>query len=263
MNPGESGFDSSSPPVDFWGLLIAGKSSRSAISRPRPLHRRRSVGGLLQRFATWRNLFAVSLSGRAYKKSPGRVSDRARWAGTSLCPHGMFFDGASKCGHRDVPAHRRRGPLTWVWADDCFHTLTYWKQRRTRCVPTSSSGGCSVSHLRCPESAGNFRPLGAGTGGSERHDPVRLGSHPLPSSGLSSDRQQVGSRSDVADCFRDSVRRHGSGCARSCSFACPKAWGSRATGSHQERAGGTSIDAHDRNRVPSEVTLAYARRDSP
>jgi hypothetical protein len=55
----------------------------------------------------------------------------ARWAGTSLCPHGMHFDGASKCGHRDVPAHFRRGPLTWVWADDCFHTLTYWKQRRT------------------------------------------------------------------------------------------------------------------------------------
>ena len=124
-------FDSSSPPVGFWGLLIEDKSSRSAISRPRPLHRRRSVGGRLQRFATWRNLLAVSSSDRAYKGSPGRVSDRARWAGTSLCPHGMFFDGASKCGHRDVPAHLRRGPLTWVWADDCFHTLTHWKQRRT------------------------------------------------------------------------------------------------------------------------------------
>ena len=64
--------------MDFWGLLIAGKSSRSAISRPRPLHRRRSVGGLLQRFATWRNLLAVSSSDRAYKESPGRVSDRER-----------------------------------------------------------------------------------------------------------------------------------------------------------------------------------------
>ena len=124
-------FDSSSPPVGFWGLLIEDKSSRSAISRPRPLHRRRSVGGRLQRFATWRNLLAVSSSDRAYKGSPGRVSDRARWAGTSLCPHGMFFDGASKCGHRDVPAHLRRGPLTWVWADDCLHTLTHWKERRT------------------------------------------------------------------------------------------------------------------------------------
>ena len=109
--------------MDFWGLLISGKSSRSAISRPRPLHRRRSVGGRLQRFATWRNLLAVSSADRASKESPWRVSDRARWAGTSLCPHGMFFDGASKCGHRDVPAHLRRGPLTWVWADDCFHTL--------------------------------------------------------------------------------------------------------------------------------------------
>gem|GEM_PF-5071110 len=83
-------FDSSSAPVDFWGLLIAGKSSRSAISRPRPLHRRRSVGGRRQRFANWRNLLAVSSADRAYDESPGRVSDRARWAGTSLCPHGMF-----------------------------------------------------------------------------------------------------------------------------------------------------------------------------
>jgi len=130
-------FDSSSPPVGFWGLLIEDKSSRSAISRPRPLHRRRSVGGRLQRFATWRNLLAVSSSDRAYKGSPGRVSDRARWAGTSLCPHGMFFDGASKCGHRDVPAHLRRGPLTWVWADDCLHTLTHWKQRRTPYITRS------------------------------------------------------------------------------------------------------------------------------
>ncbi|MEN9636695.1 MAG: hypothetical protein RL077_5099, partial [Verrucomicrobiota bacterium] len=31
----------------------------------------------------------------------------------------------------EVPAHLRRGPLTWVWADDCSHTLTNWKQRRT------------------------------------------------------------------------------------------------------------------------------------
>jgi hypothetical protein len=150
-------FDSSSPPVGFWGLLIEDKSSRSAISRPRPLHRRRSVGGRLQRFATWRNLLAISSADRAYKESPGRVSDRARWAtgrggrarpcarmecfsmarvnaGTGTCPptsDAMFFDGASKCGHRDVPAHLRRGPLTWVWADDSFHTLTHWKQRRT------------------------------------------------------------------------------------------------------------------------------------
>ena len=71
-------FDSSSPPVGFWGLLNEYKSSRSAISRPRPLHQRRSVGGLLQRFATWRNLLAVSSSDRAYKESPGRVSDRER-----------------------------------------------------------------------------------------------------------------------------------------------------------------------------------------
>ena len=170
MNPGESGFDSSSPPVDFWGLLIAGKSSRSAISRPRPLHRRRSVGGLLQRFATWRNLLAVSSSDRAYKGSPGRVSDRARWAGTSLCPHGMFFDGASKCGHRDVPAHLRRGPLTWVWADDCLHTLTYWKQRRTRCVPTSSSRVARSAICGAP----NLREISATSARAEIAPPFRI-----------------------------------------------------------------------------------------
>ena len=111
--------------MDFWGLLISGKSSQSAISRPRPLHRRRSVGGLLQRFATWRNLLAVSSSDRAHQESPGRVSDRERSPDLGL--------------GRRLLAHS-----------------THWKRRRTRCVPTSSSRVCSVSHLRCPESAGNF-----------------------------------------------------------------------------------------------------------
>ena len=114
-----------------WGLLCSAFFTRKIFRAADRRDYAREKSGVPQRFASWRNLLAVSSSDRAYQESPGRVSDRARWAGTSLCPHGMFFDGASKCGHRDVPAHLRRGPLTWVWADDCLHTLTHWKERRT------------------------------------------------------------------------------------------------------------------------------------
>jgi hypothetical protein len=61
-----------------WGLLCSAFFTRK-ISRPQTggtTHAKNR--GFLQRFASWRNLLAVSSSDRAYQKSPGRVSDRER-----------------------------------------------------------------------------------------------------------------------------------------------------------------------------------------
>jgi len=76
---------------------------------PPPLHRRRSVGGLLQRFATWRNLLAVSSSDRAYKESPGRVSDRERSPDLSLGRQFAFtLSPTGNSEERDLCRHHHR-----------------------------------------------------------------------------------------------------------------------------------------------------------
>ena len=108
-----------------WGLLCSAFFTRKIFRAADRRDYAREKSGVPQRFASWRNLLAVSSSDRAYKESPGRVSDRTRSPDLGL--------------GRRLLAHS-----------------THWKRRRTRCVPTSSSRVCSVSHLRCPESAGNF-----------------------------------------------------------------------------------------------------------
>jgi hypothetical protein len=61
-----------------WGLLCSAFFTRKIFRAADRRDYAREKSGVPQRFASWRNLLAVSSSDRAYKESPGRVSDRTR-----------------------------------------------------------------------------------------------------------------------------------------------------------------------------------------
>ena len=72
-----------------------------------------------------------------------------------MCRHiiGRFARSAI-CGKSSPPAHAPRSPRRPSGFLPPIQDSADWEKRF---VPTSSSGGCSLSHLRCPESAGNLR----------------------------------------------------------------------------------------------------------